>query len=239
MNDEVMKKYGKLIYILVGIAALVISYVFGFNKLLASNDDINSEISDLQTKYNNLNADYSNKAKYIKDTKSIKKDYETMLKKFDAGITDESILVDSEDFETKLGVSVTSMTLQDIVEGYQFGQVQSHNPADAGALSGMDSGYKGISSTYTMTAAGTYKQIFDLLETFKNGNKRKVPTGLTFTYDATNEKVTCALDMAEYAIKGGDRKMSDIQIKQSNEGQGNIFFSQLYQVNQQDEGSAQ
>lgn len=243
MENGSKNNYNNLIFILIGVVALVVSYLFGFNNLNASNDDLKSEIDTLQAEYDNLSAEYGKKDQYIKDTKAAEKDYADMLKKFDAGVTEESLIVDAEAFETKLGATVSSIAVQGILdpegvtledgtvntEGiYLFGQMQSLNPADAGTLTGADASFRGISASYDMTASGSYQQITDLLQTISKSNKRKVPSRLSFTYDGTTEKVTVSMAINEYAIVGNDRKMSPVDIKKSAEGQGNIFFSQLY-----------
>ena len=243
MENKSNNNYNNLIFVLIGVVALVVSYLFGFNNLNASNDDLSSEIDTLQAKYDSLSAEYSKKDQYIKDTKAAEKDYEEMLKKFDAGVTEQSLIVDSEAYETKLGVTETALNISSILdpngvtlddgtvnfEGvYQFGQMQSLNPEESGVLTGADSSFKGINAAYDLTATGSYQQISDLLQTVSKSNKRKVPSSLNFTYDGTKELVTINMKVNEYAIVGNDRKMSDVDIKKSAEGQGNIFFSQLY-----------
>ncbi len=243
MENETKNNYSNLIFVLIGVVALVLSYFLGFTNLNSKNEDLKSEIDTLQTDYDNLNSEYAKKDQYIKDTKAAEKDYTDMLKKFDAGVTDQSLIVDSEAYENKLGVTVTALNIASILdpngvtlddgsvnmEGiYQFGQMQSLNPNDAGTLTGADSSFKGINATYDMTATGSYQQISDLLQTVSKSNKRKVPQSLSFTYDGTKELVTVNMKINEYAIVGNDRKMSDVDIKKSTEGQGNIFFSQLY-----------
>ena len=111
MENKSNNNYNNLIFVLIGVVALVVSYLFGFNNLNASNDDLSSEIDTLQAKYDSLSAEYSKKDQYIKDTKAAEKDYEEMLKKFDAGVTEQSLIVDSEAYETKLGVTVTALNI--------------------------------------------------------------------------------------------------------------------------------
>ncbi|MBD5136332.1 MAG: hypothetical protein HDT39_10300 [Lachnospiraceae bacterium] len=245
-----MKDFGKGIYIIIGLAAILVSYFLGFNNLSSKNTELQQTVDELQADYERLKADYANKSLYIKETKEFGEKYEEILSKFDTTLLNEGQIMDIYDMQTKCGIEVTAVTLTDPSEIYAFdGSVTSDfvikaqtpqvnsdgttvEPESIVKSTAIDSSYRGVSSTIALTAKGSYEGIKEMLKTITSDKKRKVPSNIVFTFDSTTEEIICGVTIAEYAIKGKDRVEKKVEIPDGAIGRENIFFDPLAAVNQ-------
>lgn len=245
-----MKDFGKGIYIIIGVAAILVSYFLGFNNLSGKNTELQETVDELQADYERLKADYANKSLYIKETKEFDEKYEEVLSKFDTTLLNEGQIMDIYDMQTKCGIEVTQVTLTDPMEIYAFdgsitsdfvtrAQTPQTNPDGTTVepepiinSTAIDSSYRGVSSTVMLTARGSYEGIKEMLKTITGDKKRKVPSTVTFTFDSTTEEIVCNVTMSEYAITGKDREEKKVEIPDGAIGRDNIFFDPLAVVNQ-------
>lgn len=245
-----MKDFGKVIYIIIGIAAILVSYFLGFNNLSSKNTELQQTVDELQADYDRLKADYANKSLYIKETKEFGEKYEEILSEFDTTLLNEGQIMDLYNMQAKCGIEVTQVTLTDPKEIYAFdgsitsefvtrAQMPQTNPDGTTVESdpiinstAIDSSYRGVSSTLILTTKGSYEGIKEMLKTIIGDKKRKVPSNITFTFDSTTEDIVCNVTMAEYAITGKDREPKKVEIPDGAIGRENIFFDPLATVNQ-------
>lgn len=245
-----MKDYGKVLYILIGVAAIVLSYLLGFRSFSEKNTELQATVDELQADYDRLKADYANKSKYLKETEEFKKQYEEVLSKFDTSLLNEGQIMDVYNMQSSCGIQVTSVRLEEPLEVYAFdgsitsdlitsAQTQQTNPDGTPVESepiinstAIDSSYRGVSNTMQLMAKGNYEGIKNMLKTIAGDKKRKVPSTITFTFDGTTEEVLCSVTMNEYAITGKDREPKKVEIPDSAIGRSNIFFDPLVAANQ-------
>lgn len=247
-----MKDYGKALYILIGVGAILLSYFLIFNNFRQKNAELQETVDELQSSYDKLKADYVNKDAYVKETKDFDKKYEETLSKFDTTLLNEGQIMDIYNMQGNCGVEVTSVILTEPMETYAFdGTMTSDNaaavqtqqpatnpdgtPAEPDPIittTAIDSSYRGVSNDLSLTAEGNYEGIKSMLKSITEDKKRKVPTSVSFSYDSTDEKITCTVRLFEYAITGDDRKQSKIEIPDGAIGRENIFFDPLGTVSQ-------
>lgn len=247
-----MKDYGKVIYILIGVGAILLSYFLVFNTFSQKNAELQETIDELQSNYDKLKADYANKDTYIKETKDFDKKYEETLSKFDTTLLNEGQVMDIYNMQGACGIQVTAVTLTEPMETYAFdGSMTSDNAAAQMqqvattpdgipvievdpiiTTTAIDTSYRGISNDLTLTAVGNYEGIKSMLKSITESKKRKVPTAITFTFDSTTEEIICSVALSEYAITGNDRKPGKVEIPDGAIGRENIFFDPLGTVGQ-------
>lgn len=243
-----MKDYGKVLYIVIGVAAILLSYFLGFNTLSQKNTDLRDTIDELQTRYDTLKADYANKSKYIKETKDFEEKYDKTLSEFDTTLLNEGQIMDIYNMQGECGIQVTSVTLTAPEESYAFdGSLTSDEmlakqnatnpdgtPAEIDPIitsTAINNSYRGVSNSLTLIATGNYEGIKAMLKSITDGKKRKVLSNIAFSYDSTTEDIICNLTLNEYAITGDDRKLNKVEIPDGAIGRTNIFFDALGVVN--------
>lgn len=239
-----MKEYGKLVYIGIGLVAILLSYFLGFQHFQSENDTLQSKVDEAQERYDSLKSEYTNKDTYVKQTKEYNKQYEELIGKFDTTLLNEGQIMDLYNLQNECGINITGVTLQEPAETYAFDgsltdpatvQTTVTNPdgtvVEADPLittTAIDSSYRGVSNTMTFVATGDYAGIKKMIKSITEGKKRKVLTSVIFTYNSTDEKVSCSATLSEYAITGNDREVGEVKINdKSGIGRDNIFFNPL------------
>lgn len=242
MNSSSLKENTGILVLLIGILALIASYFLGFTGFNDKNSELSANIESLEAKRDSLKADYANKSEYEKKTKEFDEKYEKILKEFDTTLTNESQIMDLYNMQLKNNVMVTTANLAMPEETYAFdgsltttdmtAQTQTTdangNPVQADPIittTAIDSSYRGVSCEESFSMSGSYGDIKTSLKDIVGSNKRRVPTTVNFTYDSTNETVTCDVTASEYAITGDDRKQNKVEIPSSATGRDNLFFN--------------
>ncbi len=240
MNSSSLKENTGVLVLLIGILALIASYFLGFTSFNDKNSELSANIESLESKRDSLKADYANKADYEKKTKEFDEKYEKLLKKFDTTLTNESQIMDLYNMQLKNNVMVTSATFERPEETYAFDgsltttdMMESTTDADGNPIetdpiittTAIDNSYRGVSCDETFTMIGSYGDVKTSLKEIVDSSKRRVPTIVNFSYDSTDEKVTCMVTASEYAITGDDRKQNKVEIPSSATGRDNLFFN--------------
>lgn len=223
-NNSTLSRNLKYILILVGVVALALSYFLVFQNYSTKSEDIQEEIDSLQSKCNDLEQKNRNKAVIEAKTKEAEEEYETLIKKFDGGVTYQSEIMDNYNMGQKLQIQIPALTLSPIQETYTFGQLATSNPN--GGTSDANASYAGVMLSYTITTAGTYDQMKQTLNYIMNEEgKRKVPVSINFNYDSTGQQVGLSISVSEYAITGDDRTQKEVVIPEYQKSTTNIFYS--------------
>lgn len=223
-NKNALSKNLKYIFILVGVLALVLSYFLVFQSYTAKSEDIQAEIDSLQSRYDDLEDKNNNKTDIEAKTKEANEAYETLIKKFDGGVTYQSEIMDNYNMGQKLQIQVPSLSLTPLQAMYTFGQLPTSNPN--GGTNEEIANYTGVMMSYTITTVGTYDQMKQTLNYIMNEEgKRKVPVSITFNYDSTGQQVALSVSVREYAITGDDRTQKEVVIPEYGKSTTNVFYS--------------
>lgn len=228
-NNSSLYKNLKYILVLLGVVALVLSYFFVFTKYNKKTEDIQEEIDILQDKCDDLEVKNKNKANIEMKTKEAEEKYETILKKFDGGITYQSQIMDNYNMGQRLQIQVSRLSMASTTPVYTFGQLATSNPN--GGIGGVNTEYSGVSMAYTIATVGTYDQMKQTLNYIMNEEgKRKVPNTITFAYDSSTQQVSMSINITEYAVSGGDRVQKEVEIPDYVKSTTNVFYNEAIKV---------
>lgn len=231
-----------LLVVVLGIVALVLSYMFGFNAYNSKNSELQAEINELKARRDELKADYAHKDDYIKKTDEFNKEYENVLKKFDTGISNEGELMDLYKLQASAGINLDMATFTEPEETYAFdGSLTTTdmitptvdadgNPVEQDPIitsTAVNNTYRGVSADVTFTMTSSYANIKTALKSLADESKRRAFKNFTFTCDASNDTVTCNGSYKEYAITGDDRKQTKVEIPESASGRTDLFLGGL------------
>ncbi|MCI8668431.1 MAG: hypothetical protein HFI34_02720 [Lachnospiraceae bacterium] len=225
-KNSALQQNMKYILILIGVAALVLSYFMGYSKYQTDISDIKDEISSLETRYNDLKSKESKRGEYQKKKKEVEEKYDTILSKFDAGLSAKRIIMDCHNIASQVGLSFTSLSMSEPKISWVFGTEKK----DGKVNSKDQMSYEMMASVknYTIQVTGTYSKTKDYIKQIMSDQaKRRVPVSLSFAFDPTLHTVSCNLNVMEYAISSKDRTESITEIPLYNQGINNIFFTDL------------
>lgn len=231
-----------LLVVVLGIVAIVLSYVFGFTAYNNKNSELQAEIDELEARRDELKEDYAHKDEYLKKTDEFDKEYEKVLKKFDTGITNEGELMDLYNLQGTTGIMLDRATFTKPEESYAFdGSLTTSdmvvstvdadgNPVEADPIitsTAVDPSYRGVSADVSFTMTSSYANIKAALNSLADESKRRAFKSFAFTCDTSNDTVTCNGSYKEYAITGDDRKQTKVDIPESASGRTDLFLGGL------------
>lgn len=201
----------RYVFILIGVAALLISYFLVFTKYNEKNDTLSSEVDSLNEEYSEL----KKKAKYVPEKKEATEENnlleELIYSEFDGGLSYQAEIMDTYNLKNDKKVSIPGLTLSQPASAYTF-----------------KNGYESNAMSYSFTTTGTYNDMKEVLKYFENyEGKRKVPTSVTFSYNDVEQTVTLSLNVTEYSVEGEEREQLPVNVSAYDKGVKNVFFEEI------------
>lgn len=220
------KKNLGYILALLGIVLVALSYFLVFTKYNEKCDSIDSELEGLRARRDQLEAMNSTKDEIVTATETAKTDRAELLKKYAAGITLESKVMDTYNMAKELNIKVPTLAMAVPVEEYTFGAIATSNPN--GGTVANDENLSGKSMQYSISTIGTYEQMKEIVKYFTDTKGyRRVPDSIVITYDSGTEDVSMAITAKEYVITGDNREFVSPEVPGYVKGIGNIFYNQV------------
>ena len=217
----------KLIFIVVGVILIALSYFIGYRKISAANNKLDDKIEENRTLYNNLKEMQAREKQYLEDTEYYTSEYNTLLGSFDTGYSQEYSIMFVDQIEKDTGVWFSQVSLADTAALYTFGAITSSNPMTQGAAV-YTSDYVGYGTTLTLsykTSYAGYKELIEYLNTYKF--KCRIDS-VNATYNADDDEVSGSMILNIYAITGSDRKFLGAPVQNKFTGTENIFNSSTF-----------
>ena len=216
----------KLLLCLVGSVLLVfLSWYFGFRNFNEKTAALESEISTLQVKYDDLNDKKANAKKYAQDTEGYDLLCDAWLSRFDAGFSQKATLIFTSNIESELGVWLRTVNMPDATLVYTFGQIQSTNPSASGSTV-YSTDMKGYKKTVTYSYECDYDTFKDLLAYILNYDTIYTIDSVSCSYNEEDELMTGNFTISQYAITGSDREYYEPEIDSIDLGTENLFVSE-------------
>ena len=230
-NGNGIGKYLGVIFLLIGVVALVASYYMVNQKYTEKIDTIEDEINSLKGRRDDLKKLDDGKAKVQKLTKVADELCDKIIAEFDGDITYKGVIMDVYNIGQKINqnipeaeqMSIPRLTFAGVETPYVFGAVTSSNPA--GGVGGYDSSFTTTMMKYNFQTVGSYEQMKDTLKAITDfEGKRKGITSITITRDDVTQLLNTNITVDEYVVQGGDRKETMAEIPAYEESKTNIFY---------------
>lgn len=202
MNFDISEKDKKLIFLVLGLACILLSYFVGFRSITAANTKLSKQVKELTSRRDNLREKAANYDTYVTETDSLERMYQLYLAKFQKGNTPDDAIQFFKHCEDNAEVNVTQVTFEPTTAVYQFGNITSSNP-DVTSLSGASPEYQGFSTAYHVTLNGTYEEIKKALSYISSNGGRKVMSSIAAVYDASMNEINVSLTVVDYSINTG------------------------------------
>lgn len=227
MKFSISQRDKLLLVVLVSALMIFLAYYFGYSSLIKKTSELQTEISSLKTKYNDLQDKAANAEKYEQDTYSYNQYYEETLDEYGTGFSQKATLVFSSDMEETLGVWLNTVNLAEAVRIYSFGNVTSSNPTQPGTYV-YTTDLTGYKKTTTYSYQCSYEAYKSMLAYILDYDTRYVIEAVSSTYNSDEDIVSGSFSISQYVITGADREYEEEMIDTVPTGTDNIFLSSTY-----------
>lgn len=211
------------------IIMIALAWYFGFSRLSKATEELQTEISALQTKYNDLKAKAADEEWYIRKTEEDNAFFEEALEDYAAGFSQKATLIFTSEMEAELDLWIRTVSLTKAENIFSFGNVTSSNPSSSGKkVYNTDMmGYK-KSTTYAYECS--YEEFKTMLAYILDYETRYTVDMVSCSYDAEEDIVSGTFVVSQYAVTGGGREYEEPEINTVPTGTENLFLSSTYNL---------
>lgn len=217
----------KILLTLLGIVILFATYMYIVKPKMSSIKSLETDIDELQARYDDLCAKEAQKDQLIAETEEFNKQFDETVNKFAPDLNQENTVQFFKNSELDNDFVNMSVTMPRDTVFYILGQ---------GAVTGQDQAldvekdaYVAYNDNYNISFSGTYEGLKSYLDYVLNYKYRMAIETITITFDEEAEApiMECngAVVLNTYAIKHEDR-IADIPKVDVEEGKENIFATE-------------
>lgn len=220
----------KILLVLAAIAILVLTFVFVIKPKREEIASLESEISELQARYDDLCEKEKHKDEFIQETAEFNEQFDEVVAKYPADLNQETTVMFLKKTEEDNEFINDAVSLPRDTSFYVLGQgeVGEGDVADANGESadGEDAPYVCSQVAYGVSWEGSYDGIKDYLDYIANYKYRMAISSINITFDQEAvtplSECTGSIMLNAYAISGPNRTPDkpSVDVK---EGKENIF----------------
>ena len=221
----------KILLVLAAIAILVLTFVFVIKPKREEIASLQSEIDELQARYDDLCEKEKHKDEYIQETADFNEQFDEVVAKYPADLNQESTVMFLKGVEEANEFINNSVSMPRDTQFYVLGQGAVEGDAvEASSEDGEDAPYICSQVGYSISYNGTYDGIKDYLDYIANYKYRMNISSVTIAYNTEAEdplsECTGAIQLNAYSISGPNRT-PDKPTVDVDEGKDNIFVGDL------------
>ena len=200
----------KALIAVLGVAILVLGYMYIFKPAKDDVDSLKTECDTLQTRLDDLIAKESQKDRLLAETDEFNKRFEEVLKYYPADLKQEAAVMFLKSIEENNEFVNNSWSMPEESVFYTLGQNTNTDEVSVSedALSGESTGkqaYQAVTTSYGITYSGSYQGIKDVLKYVADYRYRMNVSSFNIGHDETTDKYNGQLTLNAYAITGPDR----------------------------------
>ena len=209
------------------IAGAVYMYVYKPN--MEDKAALDSEISTLQARYDELKAQEVHRDEYIAKTAEYNEMFEEEIADFPATLDQEISVMFMKGIEKDQGnlqMEVKSVGLGKPELFYTLGAGAGAAEATEGTdtvVTATDATYECYRAAFPISYEGSYEGIKDLIDYIMAYKYRMNVTSINIAYDAAEDKCSGSINLNAYNVAGGDRQADSITTDTTN-GVDNFFL---------------
>ncbi|MBO5609807.1 MAG: hypothetical protein J5929_05520 [Eubacterium sp.] len=217
----------KILLTLLGIIILFAAYMYVVKPKMSSIKSLESDIDELQARYDDLCAKEAQKEQLLAETEEFNKQFDEVVEKFAPDLNQENTVEFLKNTELENDFVNMSVALPQETAYYIIGQ---------GAVAGQEQvadadndAYVVYNDNYNISYSGTYEGVKSYLDYILNYKYRMAVEQITIAFaedaDAPITECTGSLTLNTYAVKHEDR-IADIPKVDVEEGKENIFATE-------------
>lgn len=217
----------KALIALAGIAILVLAFMYIYRPTSEDIDSLNSQISSLQARLDDLIAKEQQKEQLLAETDQFNKDFEAEIQKYPADLNQENTLMflkGVEEFQNNKDFINNSWSMPQPVTFYTLGGAAAADTDDA--LTGdtkKGEKYECISATYAISYDGTYDGLKQVIQYVADYRYRMNISNFNIAYSQDTERCVGALNLNAYAVTGPGREPNKVDLGLDT-GTSNLFI---------------
>ncbi|MGN0367991.1 MAG: hypothetical protein ACI4EK_04340 [Wujia sp.] len=200
----------KILLFLAAVAILGLTYLYVFKTNMDDAEALQSEVNQLQTRYDELKEKEKDRDYYVEETENYNKKFEERLAYFPAGLNQEVSVMFMKGVEKDQG-------------NLQFGINSFGMSKPEGFYSLAGDEYQCYKANFPIVYQGSYEGLKDFVDYVMNYQYRMNIDTFNIAYNAQDDTYTGAINLNAYCIEGGERTPETVDIDVP-EGVSNIFL---------------
>jgi uncharacterized protein YsxB (DUF464 family) len=223
MNDTSKKA----LIVLAGIAVLVIVYMYVFRGAQEDIEKLDTEITTLQTRLDDLTAKEQQKDQLIAETAEFNAEFQKVLENYPADLNQETAVEFLKGVEEANEFINKTFSMPRESEFYKLGKTSNTGAIGQDALSGEElnkDAYTCTTTAYGINYSGSYEGIKSVLQYVADYRYRMNVSNLNISHDDTTDKYMGSITINAYAIAGPDRTPESVDPGLP-AGTDNLFFA--------------
>ena len=214
----------RIILILLAVVVLGGVYMYVYKPNMDDKESLDSEISTLETRYNELKAQEVHRDEYLAKTAEYNEKFEEAVADFPATLDQEiSVMfmkgIEKDQGNLKFDIATVGLSKPELF--YSLGG--SATSAEDGVTTAAPGGYECYRAAFPISYTGSYEGIKDLIDYVMAYKYRMNVSALTISYDATTDQYSGNISLNAYCVNGGDREADTVTTDVQN-GVSNIFL---------------
>lgn len=224
----------KVLYIVAGIVLVALAYFLGFQKMMATKNEVVQENITLDAEVKKLVAMVADKATVEQKTQQFKDDTEKILVNYPLEVRTQDAIYQLDLMEkgiNGLALQAESFTMNQIFfmngalteEAVQdVAAAPETTEASGEAAQGPVTGYRSSVTTNFTTSYKNLKSVIDFIN--KNQNRMSI-SSITVSQGEGAKELTCNMEVNMYAISGIEKEYNDPSIPEVRIGKGEKLFA--------------
>jgi len=217
----------KILLTLLGVIILFATYMYVVKPKMSSIKTLESDIDELQARYDDLCAKEAQKEQLLAETEEFNKQFDETVSKFAPDLNQENTVEFLKNTELDNDFVNMSVSMPRDTVFYILGQGAVTNQDEA--LDVEKDAYVAYNDNYNISYSGTYEGLKSYLDYILNYKYRMAVEQITITFDEEAEApiMECngSVILNTYAVKHEDR-IADIPKVDVEEGKDNIFATE-------------
>ena len=217
----------KILLTLLGVIILFATYMYVVKPKMSSIKTLESDIDELQARYDDLCAKEAQKEQLLAETEEFNKQFDETVSKFAPDLNQENTVEFLKNSELDNDFVNMSVAMPRDTVFYILGQGAVTNQDEA--LDVDKDAYVAYNDNYNISYSGTYEGLKSYLDYILNYKYRMAVEQITITFDEEAEapiaECTGSFVLNTYAVKHEDR-IADIPKVDVEEGKENIFATE-------------
>ncbi len=214
----------KALIALLGIIIVIGAYMYVISPAIEDIDKLNSDITTLQARLNELTEKEKQKDQLLAETAEFNQKFEEILKDYPADLNQESTVMFFKSIEENNEFVLKTFSMPKEAQFYKLG---SSSTVSNDALTGQDIApedtYICTTSAYGISYEGSYQGIKDVLTYVADYRYRMNSSTMNITYNEAEDLYTGSITINAYAISGPDRTPDKVDPGLP-AGTDNLFF---------------
>lgn len=191
----------KALLVILAVAILGATYLYVFKPKQDDTATLKSEADELETKYNELNAEKAHEAEYKAEIEQNNQAFDEVIAYYPADLNQETTTMLIKSMNKDKGVDKMDIKNASFSEDQVFY-----------TLGGEDSSYECYVTSIPITYEGSYEGIKNLVDYVAGYKYRMNISSMSITYNAQEDTYAGAIALNEYAVSGGDRTPDTVDV---------------------------